>query len=152
MTELKIESSEGYIFNFPVIAPVSNAKIQPSVAISLPNTTSANQLLFRFFGQSEDLSFDFVLFPSSTDLAQGTAPAGAFPDGVKTVKNQHIFLRDYMYGSKFNVGWFITLNSMYSDIITGNIENMTFDAPPGSRSVYRTGRIAFKRGRTQGTM
>ena len=151
MTELTLQSTAGFRFDFQVVAPVSNAKIQPSTAIPLPNTTSANQLLFRFFGQQEDLSFDFVLIPSATDLSVGTAPAGAFPNGVRTVREQQIFLRDYMYGAQFNIGWFLTLNSMYSDLITGNIENMTFDAPPGSRSVYRTGRIAFKRGRTQGT-
>jgi hypothetical protein len=151
MTELTIQSSEGYKFLFQVVAPVSNAKIQPSVAVPLPNTSSANQLLFRFFGQQEDLSFDFTLIPSSTDLSQGTAPSSPFPDGVKTVKDQQIYLRDYVYGAQFNIGWWITLPSMYADLITGNIENITFDAPPGSSSRYRTGRMAFKRGRTQGT-
>jgi hypothetical protein len=150
MTEMIILSNEGYLFDFKVVAPVSDSTIQPSSAIPLPNSGPEKQLLFRFFGQRQDLSFDFVLIPSDVDLSDGTAPSDVFPSGVRSVKEQQIFLRDYVYGSKFFVYWTLSLPSMFFSTITGNIENMTFDAPPGSRGVYRTGRLNFKRGNLAG--
>jgi hypothetical protein len=152
MTDLTLESSEGYKFLFQVVSPSSNSKIQPSMAIPLPNTSSKNQLLFRFMGQQEEVSFDFVLVDSTTDLSDGTAPSGDFPFGVLSVIQQQIFLRDYLYGFKYDTGFYLTFGAHYNDYITGNIENMTFDAPPSSGFRFRTGKITFKRGRTaQGT-
>lgn len=151
MVELTLSNSNDLMFQFRVVAPVENSKIQPSLAIPLPNTSAENQLLFRFAGQQEELSFDFVLFPSETDLSNSSAPSGDFPNGVKTVKEQQIYLRDYLYEAQFNVGYFITFPGMYNSFITGNIENISFSAPPSSRNEYRTGRLTFRRGRTQGT-
>lgn len=151
MVELTLQNSNGLLFQFRAVAPVENSKIQPSLAIPLPNTSAANQLLFRFAGQQEELSFDFVLYPSTTDLANFTAPGANFPDGVKTVKEQQIYLRDFLFEAQFNVGFTITFPAMYTSFITGNIENISFSAPPNSRDEYRTGRFTFRRGRTQGT-
>jgi hypothetical protein len=152
MTEIILRSSEGYKFLFKVVSPVSIQKIQPSFAIPLPNTKSENQLLFRFAGQQEDVSFDFVLIPSDTDLSDGTRPFGVFTgNAVKTVKDQQIFLRDYVYGAGYDIGFWLQYDKGYTAEITGNIENMVFDAPPSSSSNYRTGRITFKRGLITGT-
>ena len=145
------ESKTNYKFTFNIVSPSSLQKIQPSFAIPLPNTSSKNQLLFRFAGQQEEVSFDFVLVPSSTDLSSGTAPSGVFPTGVKTVQEQQIFLRDYVYSAGFDIGWFLTYDVFYDDYITGNIENLVIDAPASSGDRYRTGRFTFRRGRTQGT-
>lgn len=146
-----VSSGTDYEFDFVVVAPVSNSKIQPSLAIPLPNTESKNQLLFRFAGQQEEVQFDFVLINTGDDLSNGTAPAARFPSGVVTVRDQHIYVRDYVFAAGFNVGWFLHFSPMYDDFITGNIENLTFDAPVGSQSRFRTGRFTFRRGRTTGT-
>lgn len=142
-----------YKFEFKVYTQLSNSKIQPSFAIPFPNTQSKNQLLFRFAGQQEELSVDFVLVLSDTDLSSGTAPVGYFPNGVKTVMEQQIFLRDYLYSAGFDVGFLLTYESFYDNVgaITGNIENITFDKPASSGDRYLTGRFLFRRGRTIGT-
>ena len=150
MAEMIIQNASGHIFNFRVVAPVNNSIIQPSTSVPLPNSKGDKTLIFRFFGQQEEVDIDFVLYPSETDLSSSTAPAGTFPTGVKTVKEQQIYLRDFIYGARFDDAWIVNLPSMYSAVITGTIENMTFDAPPGSRSEYRTGRMKFRRGRVLG--
>ena len=143
-----------YSFEFKVYTQLSNSKIQPSFAIPFPNTSSKNQWLFRFAGQQEELSVDFVLVPSTTDLSSGTAPLSIyFPNGVKTVQEQQIFLRDYVYSAGFDVGFLLTYTSFYKNVgaITGNLENLTFDKPASSGDRYLTGRFMFRRGRTLGT-
>lgn len=153
MTQLLIQNNVGYNFSFQAIAPVSNSKIQPAQKIPLPNTEAKNQLLFRFFGQSEELSFDFALFPSSVTLDGGTAPFADFPTGVRTVKEQHEFLRDYIFNSRFNTYWKITFtgdSGAYSEPVFGVVENITIDQPPSSRDQYRTGRLQFTRGKLAG--
>lgn len=150
MTQLTLQSNEGYTFLFQAVVPISNSKQQPSQKIPLPNAQAKDQLLFRFFGQNEDFSFDFALFPSSVDLSDGTAPGGDFPTGVKTVLEQHEFLMDFMYSANFARYWKFTAPTHRSVAIFGNIENMSFDQPKSSRDQYRTGRITFQRGKLAG--
>ena len=145
MTQLTLSSNAGLTFLFQVIAPAGNPKTQPSQKIPLPNKNSADQLLFRFFGQSEELSFDFVLIPSSVDLSNGTHSST-----VLTVLEQHEFLRDVMYDGFFARYWKINFPSMYSTNIFGTIEVLDIQAPKSSRQNYRTGRLTFTRGKLAG--
>lgn len=150
MAQLILQSNAGLAFQFRVITQNTDSKQQPSQKIPLPNKDAKDQLLFRFFGQSEDFSFDFVLFPSDTDLSYGTAPVGVFPTGVRTVKEQHLFLLDYMYDGFFARYWKFVAGSMRTEEVFGVIEVIAIDQPKSSRDQYRTGRLTFTRGKLAG--
>lgn len=150
MTEATIVSSTGYEFQFRAIAPVDNDKVQPSISIPLPNSGPDDQLLFRFAGQSETVDLEFILYPSTTDLSGGTAPAGTYPDGVKTILQQKTYLRDVVFSSEYSTSWSLLLSSFYSSAISGVIEQVSFNKQAGG-AFFSTGRFSFKRGKLAGT-
>lgn len=142
-------------FSFRTISPVGNNKKQPSIGIPLPNTGPGGVLLFRFLGQEEVFNFNFAITASTTDLsdvgAGQTAPAGDFPTGVKTIKEQIIYLRDFLYTAEFDAIWSFSQGSRYyTTPITVNIEDLDFDNQPGGAS-FVTGRMSLKRGKLAGT-
>ena len=54
-------SSNSLQFLFRAVAPFRNRKSQPAQAVPLVDATAANNLLFRFVGQTEEVTFTFVL-------------------------------------------------------------------------------------------
>lgn len=137
-------SSNSLQFLFRSVAPFRNRKSQPAQAIPFVDATAANNLLFRFIGQTEEVSFTFALFNDDTDVSNGTNASV-----VKTVAEQTKYLRDSIYTEEFDTTWTLAQTSHYDSAITGVITNLEFDSKVGAGTV-RTGTFTFKRGRVFG--
>ena len=130
----------GKQFQFRAVAPFKNRKSQPASAIPLVDTKPTNTLLFRFIGQSEEVTFTFALFDDGADVS-GTTLAG-----INTVSEQTKYLRDEIYTEGFDTDWTLDQPSHYDTAITGVITNLEFDSQAGAGTI-RTGTLTFKRGR-----
>jgi len=130
------------------VAPMKQKVFQPPIAIPLVNTSSTNTILFRFIGQSEEVTFTFALFDDGTDVAEGTGAAA-----VTTASEQKIHLLEQIYGEDFDVDWelaaagsgFAALNS--SNSMIGVIVNLEFDHNQGYAGNIIIGSMSFQRGR-----
>ncbi len=121
------------------------SKAQPVIPISLPTATSANTLLFPFFGQQEEVTFEFALFNDGVDVSNGTASSTK-----KTVDEQWQYLNETIFGDSFSnnefVKWSLVQTDLYSSSISGVITDLQLDAPGGKPSI-RIGSLSFKRGK-----
>lgn len=136
-----INNDNSYKFFFRCVSPFKNKKSQPVVSLPLVNTTAANNVLFRFFGQDEEVSFSFAIFNDDTDVADGT-----YTSTVKTVAEQIVYLRDQVFSEDFDVDWEFNQDTFHNAGITVVITNLEFDKPAGAMTVV-TGNITLKRGR-----
>jgi len=128
------------IFIFRALAPLSNKKSQPAIAIPLVNLDSASNVLFRFQGQSEEATFTFAIFDDGTDVA-----VGSHTSAVITVAQQIQYLRDNIYTAEFDTEWRFTQSRYFPDGVDGVITDLTFDNPAGAGTVV-VGILIFKRG------
>lgn len=132
-----------YTFLFRAVTPIDNRKSQNITSIDFVNKTPSNNFLFRFSGQTESLDFTFGIFNDNTDVSNGTAPGGTFPSGVKTVTEQMIWLRDYVFSANFEAYWTFTNANLYSSGVTVVIEDVSFDVKNSSLAI---GTIRLRRG------
>ncbi len=133
----------GEKFLFRGVAPFGRKKSQPTMSIPFIGTSSENNMLFRFTGQSETASFTFALFDDDTDVSDGTAT----PSSVKTIDQQIDWLMDHVYGDDYDVSWTLSQSRFYSSgDATVNIENIDINNKAGGVSVI-TGTAVLKRGR-----
>ena len=119
-----------------------NRKFQPSIDVPIVNATAANRVIFRFTGQSQDLTFSFALFDDDTDVSDGTAA----PAQVKTVDQQIQFLMEDFFTENFDVDWTMTQSRHFLSPIIGVIDNIDIEDNAGSGTVV-VGTLTFKRGR-----
>lgn len=130
-------------FLFRAVSPLRNKKEQPVISIPLVNQAAEDNILFRFFGQSEEITFSFALFNDSTDVSNGTESGG-----ITTVDEQIIYLRDTIYTKDFDTTWALEQDRYYPSggNLTGVITNLDFDNPAGGVTLV-TGSISIKRGK-----
>lgn len=133
---------DGYQFLFRGVAPAKISKNQPTLSIPFVGTSSDNNMLFRFTGQTEVVNFTFALFDDDTDVSNGTAA----PSSVKTVNQQIDWLMNSVYGDDFDVSWTLTDSRFYPGGVTVNIESIEIENQAGGISVVM-GTITLKRGR-----
>jgi len=129
-------------FLFRGVANYKPRKSQPALVVPLPNTSSANALLFRIFGQSETITFSFALFDDDTDVSNGTHSST-----VKTVVEQIRYLKDTFYSAEWNVSWTMWDRlAIYDsgDSVSCVITNLDFDQKTSPALV--TGSITLQRG------
>lgn len=129
-----------YAFYFRGAAPVRNNKNQPVISVPLIGTDPDNTFLFRFFGQSETLSFTFAIFDDDTDVSGGT-----YTSTVKTIEEQIEYLRDVIYGASYDTDWSLGHDRFYGTPIRCVITDLNFDNAPGSANVV-VGSITLQRG------
>lgn len=127
-------------FVFRALAPLTNRKSQPAIAIPLINRSGTANILFRFIGQSEEVSFTFAVFDDGVDVSDGTHTS------VTTVAAQIEYLRDLIYTKDYDDTWTLTQSRYYPNGVTGVITDITFDNPAGAGTVV-TGSLSFKPGR-----
>ena len=116
-------------------------KSQPAIPIPLIDTTPANTLLFRFFGQTEVIAFSFVVTDDGVDISSGTHTST-----VITVAQQMQYLKDTFFSDGFLDTWTLTESEAFPSAITGVILDIEWDQAAGRPSI-RTGTMIFHRGR-----
>lgn len=137
-------------FQFRCVAPIGNKKSQGVISIPLVQTSAANNLLFRFFGQQEEVTFVFAIYSDSVDVSDGTGSSGDYGSSVTTISQQIEFLRDYVFTHEFDTTWTLAQSRFYpSASVTGVITDLEFDNPPAGANII-TGKISFMRGRLIG--
>ncbi len=137
VTLLNNDTSNSFFFR--AVTPFRSRKSQPATALPLINTSSTNTVLFRFFGQSEEVSFTFVLFDDGTDVADGT-----YTSTVISLAEQIHYLRDVIYSDNFDVDWTLTQLVFYTAGLDGVITNLDIDQVSPKIAV---GNFTIKRGR-----
>jgi hypothetical protein len=134
--------SDSRQFRFRAVGSFVPRKSQPALVIPLVNTSAANALLFRMFGQSETITFTFALFDDDTDVANGT-----YILPVKTVVEQEVYLKDVFYSAEWDLSWTVwDSRSIYDSgtPATVVITSVEFDNKTSPDLV--TGTIALQRG------
>lgn len=120
---------------------LENSKSQPVLSIPFVDTTPANTLLFRFFGQSERVNVAFLIFDDGADVANGTHSSP-----VITVDEQIVYLRDVIFSDEFDTSWTIGNDRYYSTPVTVVITDLKINSEGGKPS-FATGSILVQRGR-----
>ena len=132
-------------FRFRAVNVLKPKKSQPPISIPIINAGPENNVLFRFVGQSEEVTFTFALFDDGVDVANGTHTIT-----VKTVSEQIIYLKDTFFSKGYATDWNLwTPNGQVyptASQITGVISAVDFDLVQGPSTVV-TGTLTFQRGR-----
>lgn len=134
--------NNGRQFHFLVMAPVDNAKSQPTTNFSLFNQDADDTSRIRFGGQAEQFRFSFVLINDGTDRSNGTHSSQ-----IITIPQQIQYLRDVIFDSNFESEWLFTdsTGKFYSSQIRVFIEDLRFNNAPANVSAV-TGEITLTRG------
>ncbi len=115
-------------------------KSQPVISIPIVNTAPSSTFLFRFFGQTEVISFGFTLFDDGTDVSSGS------PGGVNTLLEQVNHLKNDFYSAGFDVNWTISQGVYYGSPTDVIITSIDFDSKIGQGTKLATGTITMIRG------
>jgi len=137
-TDLIITNNDnGNQFNFRGVN-MKPKKAQPAIPVPLINTSAANTVLFRLFGQIEVIAFSFAIFNDGRT-------AGNSGSSIITVEQQMKYLKDEVFTDNFDVDWTLLYEDLYNPGVTGVILELEFDLARG-RPAIRTGTLTFHRG------
>lgn len=136
-----VNDSNSKKFLFRTLSPLKNKKSQPAIAIPLVNRSGTANVLFRFQGQTEEVTFSFGIFNDGTDVSDGTNATT-----IISVQEQIEYLRDGVYTSDFEDTWTLTQSRYYPNGVVGVITSLEFDNPAGAGTVV-TGNFTFKPGK-----
>ena len=132
-------------FLFRGVSRFAPKKGQPVNAIPLINTSAGSNALFRFTGQTEEITFSFALFDDGTDVSSAT-----FATQIITVAQQEQYLKNSIFTEEFDTTWTLydTQGIVYpqASAISGVITNLEFENKQGAQTVV-LGSLTFKRGR-----
>jgi len=138
-------SSNNKQFLFRAVSAFVPRKGQGVISIPLINTSSKDNILFRFMGQEEEVSIEFAIFDDDTDVSNGTHEST-----VKTVAQQIQYLKDVIFSAEYDTYWTLwdTHDLVYpsSSSVTCVITNLETPLKQGSNTVV-VGRLTVKRGR-----
>lgn len=132
-------SSNSKSFLFRGCSNWETNKSQPAQSVPFVNQTPENNILFRFFGQSEAFTWTFSLFDDGTDVSNGTHGTP-----VITIDQQIEYLRNTIYSAEFDTSFTLT-QTRHAGTVVGVIENLRISDPGGSYTIL-SGTLAFKRG------
>jgi len=132
------------IFNFRAVSNFQIRKIQPPISIPLVNTLPASTFIFRFIGQSEEITFNFGLFDDGADVTSGS------PGGINTVLEQINQLKNTIFSHEFDTDWnlrtdFYTPEGRIYNPVTGVITNLSLPLTQGSKEIV-VGSLTFQIG------
>ena len=130
-------NDNGKQFNFRGVS-LKPKKAQAAIPIPLVNTTAANTILFRLFGQTEVIVFSFAIFNNGLT-------AGNSGTSIITVEQQMKYLKDEVFTDNFDVDWTLLYEDLYNPGVNGVILELEFDLVKGSPAI-RMGTLTFHRG------
>jgi len=126
------------VFSFRGVHNWRTNKTQPVQSIPFVNQDSENNVLFRFFGQTEGFSFSFALFDDGVDVSGG--------DGINTINEQISYLRGTIFTEDFDDTWtLVQARHIGGAGISGVIEDLDVSDRGGTPSLL-IGTIRFKVG------
>jgi len=132
-------SSKKFIFR--ALAPLKNRKAQPPIEIPFISRSGTANILFKYSGQIEEISFTFAIFDDGTDVSSGTDASSP-----TTVTEQIEYLRDVIYTPKYDDTFTLTQSRYYPNGIKGLITSLDFDNPAGAGTIV-IGSLIFKPGK-----
>lgn len=117
-------------------------KAQPVISIPFINTPPGSTPLFRFMGQTEKVSFNFVIFNDGVDISNGTNTPT-----IITVDAQVVYLKDTVFTEDFDVSWNFSDNDgrFYTSDIVVVITDLNLDQR-GGNPAFTTGSMTVQRG------
>lgn len=115
-------------------------KSQPVTTIPFVDSTPDNTVLFRFFGQTEKISFNFLIFNDGVDVANGTHTST-----VITIDQQLSYLKDYIFSDEFTTNWNLSNTRYYSTPVRCVITDLTVSSRGGAPA-FVNGSISLQRG------
>ena len=134
------DSSVTNNYDFRAVSNWNVNKGQPAISIPLIGLSAGNNYLFRFTGQTEEISFDFLIFDDGVDTSDGS------PGDIKTVDQQIAFLKNTLYTSGYSDYWYILQDRYYSSATTCIITNLVIKSNAGAPS-FAVGSITLMLGR-----
>lgn len=117
-------------------------RTQPAISIPIINATPANNVLFRFLGQSDVVNFGFWLVNDGSDVSSGT------PGSIITISQQINYLQTSIFTEDYDVDWTLqdtAVRYFPSAGITGVITDLKINQDRGEPN-KAMGSFQFKRG------
>jgi hypothetical protein len=139
ITRIAASGGTNKSFLFKTFSMASCKKFQPVTQLPIVGQAPENNILFRFFGQQEEITFNFAIYNDGSD-ASGLGSAG-----IITVDQQIRYLRDEIYTAEFDTIWTIVQPRYYPSAVQCVITNLDFDNPAGGVDIV-TGTITLVRG------
>ena len=68
----------------------------PNTSLNIPGEKAEKNKLLRFSGQNKSYLIRAIIYNDGTDISQGTAPTGDFPDGVISLFDQIRYWEEFM--------------------------------------------------------
>jgi len=140
-------SNAGKVFWFRGVGGFRISKAQNADREPIIGNDAANALLFRFDGQTEDVSFDFMVFDDDIDVSGGTNTTT-----IKTIAQQVLYLKDTIYDESYDAYWLLntisgTPTNYYpsTDTVKVAIVNIDFSQNSGEMNSLK-GTIRLFRG------
>jgi hypothetical protein len=135
-----IQNSKRFIFRGT--GQWSFKKSQPAISIPIADAQPQNNVLFRFTGQTEEITFSFVLVDDGSDCAAATHTST-----VVTIDEQIAYLRATIYTEEFDTYWTLYQTQFFPGSgVNGVITDLTIEAEGGNPNMRR-GSLTFMRGR-----
>ena len=133
---INMKEFKGYSFIFRCVSDWNVKKYQSVISIPFVNRDAENNFLFRFSGQVEEVSFNFVFYDDGETVGTGTI----------TFDQQVQYIRSELFTEEFDTTWEITQAVYYPTPTVGVITNLEISQPSGHPG-YATGRITIMLGR-----
>jgi hypothetical protein len=132
-----VESVNSYRYNMDDVQEFNDSQTQPLFEFPLPESTSTENLLYRFEGQRTEIRITFAIVNNGTDRAAGT-----YTGSIITVDEQTDYLKNHIFTEGSSTYWTLTDSDDYSGGVNGALTEFAikkFPARPG----YREGVITF---------
>ena len=94
---------------------------------NLPEGDPDDVQIIRMEGQKEELQITFIVSDNNVDKSDGTHPST-----IKTVSEQLVYLRDYIFTAALGDEWTLTESVEYSGGIDGAITRMSRNRVAGN--------------------
>ena len=120
------KSSDSKSILLRAVSSVGDKKSQPSLAVPFVNLDPTQTPLYRFFGQSEVVTFSCGLFYDGTDVSNGTSVSS-----IETTDQQITWLRDSIFTADFDETWSFTCAPLAHAAVTVVIENIDIQRSQG---------------------
>ena len=138
-------SANGNQYLFRGVNGLRNPMGQVPLSIPLIQGRAADNIIFRFTGQIEELSFNFYIFDDGVDVSNGTGSS------INSIKEQVSWLKNNVFTHEFDTSWILSDTNAISTPSGGitcvivNIETPRESGVPGfliSTITVLRGRIA----------
>lgn len=134
MVDYILNNGNSKRYNFKVVSLLKQRKAQPAQSFPLIGASGTGNSLFKFTGQTQELTLSFAIYDDGVDSAGGTHTST-----VTTIVEQVNYLMDNIYTPTFDTDF--TLSTRFGSF-DGLVTNIDVDNQSGGAAVI-TGTINF---------